>query len=51
MSHPERAYYSWQLPDWMKKEKMPNYGDGKLTFESTIAYETAKTIVSSIPFL
>lgn len=38
MPHPERAYYCWQLPDWMKKEKMPNYGDGKLIFESTVEF-------------
>jgi phosphoribosylformylglycinamidine synthase len=38
MPHPERAYYGWQLPDWMKKERMPNYGDGKLIFESTVEF-------------
>jgi len=43
MPHPERAYYGWQLPDWMKKEKMPNYGDGKLIFESTVEFLKKKT--------
>ncbi|MEM2111053.1 MAG: phosphoribosylformylglycinamidine synthase subunit PurQ [Candidatus Bathyarchaeia archaeon] len=38
MPHPERAYYSWQLPDWTRMEKPPEYGDGKLIFESLIEY-------------
>jgi len=42
MPHPERAYYGWQLPDWTKTGKPPEYGDGKLIFESTIEYITRK---------
>lgn len=42
MPHPERAYYGWQLPDWTRKEKVPQYGDGKLIFESMIEYLTKK---------
>jgi phosphoribosylformylglycinamidine synthase len=38
MPHPERAYYSWQQPDWTKKEKIPEYGDGKLIFESIVDF-------------
>jgi len=38
MPHPERAVYGWQLPDWTKKESVPEYGDGKLVFESIVEY-------------
>ena len=38
MPHPERAFYGWQLPDWTKKESVPEYGDGKLVFESIMEY-------------
>jgi phosphoribosylformylglycinamidine synthase I len=38
MPHPERAFYGWQLPDWTKTENTPNYGDGKLVFESMVEY-------------
>jgi len=38
MPHPERAYYNWQTPGWAKKEKVSNYGDGKLIFESTVEF-------------
>lgn len=38
MSHPERAYYGWQLPDWTRRSRMPIYGDGRLIFESTVEY-------------
>ena len=38
MPHPERAYYGWQLPDWTKMEKIPEYADGKLIFESVVNY-------------
>jgi len=34
MPHPERAYYSWQQPDWTKKERIPKHGHGRLIFES-----------------
>ncbi|MCS7096099.1 MAG: phosphoribosylformylglycinamidine synthase subunit PurQ [Candidatus Bathyarchaeota archaeon] len=36
MPHPERAFYWWQLPDWTRQSFMPQYGDGKLLFESII---------------
>jgi len=38
MPHPERAFYWWQQPDWTRQERMPQYGDGKLIFESLISY-------------
>jgi phosphoribosylformylglycinamidine synthase subunit PurQ / glutaminase len=38
MPHPERAFYGWQLPDWTKTEAVPEYGDGKMVFESMIEY-------------
>ena len=42
MPHPERAYYGWQLPDWTRKQQIPKYGDGKLIFESIMAYLTKR---------
>ena len=36
MPHPERALYWWQQPDWTRQTRMPEYGDGKLIFESLI---------------
>lgn len=36
MPHPERAYYSWQTPNWTKTGKLLEYGDGKLIFDSLI---------------
>ncbi|UCF44719.1 MAG: phosphoribosylformylglycinamidine synthase subunit PurQ [Candidatus Bathyarchaeota archaeon] len=42
MPHPERALYWWQQPDWTRQEQMPQYGDGKLIFESLIDYSTKK---------
>ena len=38
MPHPERAFFGWQLPDWTRYEKLPQYGDGKLIFESIVGY-------------
>lgn len=38
MPHPERAFYGWQLPEWTRKEALPDFGDGKLVFESVIEY-------------
>jgi len=40
MSHPERAYYNWQTAklDEERENAKPNYGDGKLIFESTIEF-------------
>ncbi|MCW4008199.1 MAG: phosphoribosylformylglycinamidine synthase subunit PurQ [Candidatus Bathyarchaeota archaeon] len=42
MPHPERAFYWWQQPDWTRQERMPQYGDGKLIFESIVDYLTKK---------
>jgi len=42
MPHPERAVYWWQQPDWTREEKMPQYGDGKLIFESLIEHLTKR---------
>jgi len=42
MPHPERAFYWWQQPDWTRQEQMPQYGDGKLIFESVIEHLTKK---------
>jgi phosphoribosylformylglycinamidine synthase I len=36
MPHPERAMYWWQQPDWTRQTQMPQYGDGKLIFQSII---------------
>lgn len=38
MPHPERAFCRWQLPDWTRQEKKPDYGDGRLIFESVVNY-------------
>jgi phosphoribosylformylglycinamidine synthase I len=38
MPHPERAFYWWQQADWTRRGRMAEYGDGKLIFESLIAY-------------
>jgi phosphoribosylformylglycinamidine synthase I len=38
MPHPERAFYWWQQPDWTRQERMPQYGDGKLIFDSLVSY-------------
>jgi phosphoribosylformylglycinamidine synthase I len=42
MPHPERALYWWQQPDWTRQTQMPQYGDGKLIFESLIDHLTKK---------
>ena len=42
MPHPERAFYWWQQPDWTRQKRMPQYGDGKLIFESLIEHLTRK---------
>ena len=42
MPHPERALCWWQEPDWTRQEQMPQYGDGKLIFESVIEHLTKK---------
>ncbi len=38
MPHPERAYYGWQLPDWTRRDHVPEHGDGKLILESMTDY-------------
>jgi phosphoribosylformylglycinamidine synthase len=43
MPHPERAFYWWQQPDWTKRKKMQQYGDGKLVFESLVSYLEKKS--------
>ncbi len=42
MPHPERAFYWWQQPDWTRQTRMPQYGDGKLVFESLLDYLAKK---------
>ncbi len=42
MPHPERALYWWQQPDWTRHECVPQYGDGKLIFESLVDHLTKK---------
>ena len=42
MPHPERAYFSWQQPDWTSKERLHKYGDGRLVFESAVKYLAMK---------
>lgn len=38
MPHPERAFYWWQQADWTRSQKIPEYGNGKLIFESLISH-------------
>jgi phosphoribosylformylglycinamidine synthase len=38
MPHPERAFYWWQQLNWTGQKQMPQYGDGKLIFESLVNY-------------
>ncbi len=42
MPHPERSLYWWQQPDWTRQTLMPQYGDGKLIFESLIEHLAKK---------
>ncbi|MGQ9624840.1 MAG: phosphoribosylformylglycinamidine synthase subunit PurQ [Candidatus Bathycorpusculaceae bacterium] len=42
MPHPERAFYWWQQPDWTRRKQMPQYGDGKLMFESLVEHLAKK---------
>ncbi len=42
MPHPERAFYWWQQPDWTRQQNMPQYGDGKLVFESLLDHVAKK---------
>jgi len=38
MPHPERAFYRWQQSDWTKQDETSEFADGKLIFESLVAY-------------
>jgi phosphoribosylformylglycinamidine synthase I len=38
MPHPERAFYSWQQPDWTRQGKSSELCDGRLIFESLVSY-------------
>jgi phosphoribosylformylglycinamidine synthase len=42
MPHPERAVYWWQQPDWTTQDQAPQYGDGKLVFESVVEHLAKK---------
>jgi phosphoribosylformylglycinamidine synthase subunit PurQ / glutaminase len=42
MPHPERAFYWWQQPDWTGQQWMPQFGDGKLIFESLLDHLAKK---------
>lgn len=42
MPHPERAYFGWLMPEWTRGEKPPEYGDGRIFFESVISYVERK---------
>jgi phosphoribosylformylglycinamidine synthase len=42
MPHPERAYYSLQMPDWTKKKLQAEHGDGWYFFNSIIKYMEKK---------
>jgi phosphoribosylformylglycinamidine synthase subunit PurQ / glutaminase len=42
MPHPERAFYWWQQPDWTGQQCMPQFGDGKLIFESLLDHLAKK---------
>jgi phosphoribosylformylglycinamidine synthase len=38
MPHPERAIHWWQQPDWTTQDQLPQYGHGRLIFESVIEH-------------
>ncbi|HUS77366.1 MAG TPA: phosphoribosylformylglycinamidine synthase I [Patescibacteria group bacterium] len=42
MPHPERAYFGYLMPQWSRDEGHPEYGDGKVFFESIISYVEKK---------
>jgi phosphoribosylformylglycinamidine synthase I len=42
MTHPERAYFGWLAPDWTRGKESPEYGDGRLVFESVVKYVEKK---------
>ena len=40
MPHPERAVSWWQKPNWTGQDQVPQYGHGRLFFESVIEHLT-----------
>jgi len=42
MPHPERSYYGYLMPEWTKKKKPDEYGDGRVFFESIVRYVEAR---------
>ena len=42
MPHPERAFYHYLMPEWTKKTKTDEYGDGKIFFESVVNFVEKK---------
>lgn len=42
MPHPERAFYTWQQPDWTRKGQVQAHTDGRFIFESLVEHLTKK---------
>ena len=42
MPHPERVFYRYTHPDWMRGDKQDWVGDGKAVFESVLEYISKK---------
>jgi len=42
MPHPERSYYGYLMPEWTKKGKPDEYGDGRVFFDSIVRYVEAR---------
>jgi phosphoribosylformylglycinamidine synthase len=42
MPHPERVFYKYTHPDWMRENTHDWMGDGKAVFESVIEYTAGK---------
>ena len=42
MPHPERSYFGYLMPEWTKKGKPDEYGDGRDFFNSIIKYVETK---------
>jgi phosphoribosylformylglycinamidine synthase len=42
MPHPERVFYKYTHPDWMRENEHDWIGDGKVVFESVLAYTAGK---------
>jgi phosphoribosylformylglycinamidine synthase len=38
MPHPERTFFQYQHPDWSRFNKVNSVGDGRVIFESVVAY-------------